>query len=66
MSYPVFGRVPESGAKDVPLDTNISMVFPRPPSILKMEIEPEVNISHVKQELIGYSGVNTHSTLLNR
>ena len=54
--YHPFDRFPEPGAKDVPLYTYISVSFPRPPGILKLEIEPEVEISHVKKELIFYSG----------
>jgi len=57
--YHPFDRFPEPGAKDVPLYTHISVSFPRPPSILKLEIEPEAEISHVKKELIFYSGKYT-------
>ncbi|MCK4476014.1 MAG: hypothetical protein KAU16_04740 [Methanophagales archaeon] len=57
--YHPFDRFPELGAKEVPLDTYISVSFPRPPGILELEIEPEVGISHVKKELILYSGKYT-------
>ena len=59
LPYHPFDRFPEPGAKDVPLDTYISVSFPRPPSILKLEIEPDVKIGHVKKELILYSGKYT-------
>ncbi|MBE0517188.1 MAG: Ig-like domain-containing protein, partial [Methanophagales archaeon] len=52
-------RFPEPGAKDVPLDTYISVSFTRPPGILKLGIEPEAEISHIKKELILYSGKYT-------
>jgi hypothetical protein len=55
MYYP-YNLFPISGASDVPLDTYISVSFTRPPGILKLEIEPEAEISHVKKELILYSG----------
>lgn len=58
--YPPYDRTPEPGADSVPLDTKISMSFPRPPALLKLEIEPEVRISHVDQELVShYSGKYT-------
>ncbi|MDI6885540.1 MAG: Ig-like domain-containing protein [archaeon] len=57
--YFIVDRFPEPEAKDVPLDTFISVSFPRPPTILKLEIEPGVEISHVKKELILYSGKYT-------
>lgn len=43
----------------MPLYTPISVSFIRPPGILKLEVEPEVEISHVKKELILYSGKYT-------
>lgn len=46
------GRSPEPGAKDVPLDTCITVSFGRPPPIVKLEIEPEVEISHVEKEYV--------------
>ncbi|MEA2032977.1 MAG: Ig-like domain-containing protein [Euryarchaeota archaeon] len=57
--YPALGLFPKPGAKNVPLITRISMSFPRPPQFLKLEVEPEVEISHVKKELIFYSGKYT-------
>ncbi|HIH97088.1 MAG TPA: Ig-like domain-containing protein [Thermoplasmata archaeon] len=57
--YPALGLFPEHGAKNVPLITHISVSYPRPPQFLKLEVEPEVEISHVKKELIFYSGKYT-------
>jgi len=44
--------IPGRGAKDVPLNTCISVSFWRPPGTVKLEIEPEVEISHVKKEYV--------------
>ena len=44
--------IPGRGAKDVPLNTCISVSFWRPPHIVKLETEPEVEISHVKKEYV--------------
>lgn len=45
-------RSPKPGAKDVPLNTCIAVIAFRPPGIVKLEIEPEVEISHVKKEYV--------------
>ena len=55
--YPFTGigysdRSPGPGAKDVPLNTSISVSFWRPPGAVKLEIKPEVEISHVKKEYV--------------
>jgi hypothetical protein len=57
--YRAHGLHPEPGAKNVPLITRISVSFIRPPQFLKLEVEPEVEMSHVKKELIFYSGKYT-------
>lgn len=59
LSYRAYGLFPKPGAKNVPLITHISVSFIRPPGILKLEVEPEVKIWHVKKELIHYSGKYT-------
>lgn len=50
LPFGCFGLSPEPGAKDVPLDTCITVSFGRPPPIVKLEIEPEVEISHLEKE----------------
>lgn len=57
--YRAYDIFPEPGAKDIPLNIHISVSFPRPPQFLKLEVEPDVEISHVKKELIFYSGKYT-------
>lgn len=57
--YQALGLFPKPGAKNVPLNTHFSVSFPRPPQILKLEVEPDVEISHVRKELILYSGKYT-------
>jgi hypothetical protein len=54
--YQALGLFPKPGAENVPLITHISVSFIRPPQFLKLEVEPEVKIWHVKKELILYSG----------
>jgi hypothetical protein len=57
--YQALGLFPKPRAKNVPLYTPVSVSFIRPPGILKLEVEPEVKIWHVKKELIHYSGKYT-------
>ncbi|MBO8183536.1 MAG: Ig-like domain-containing protein [Archaeoglobus sp.] len=53
--YTPYNIIPEPEATNVPLDTVISVSFPRPPAYLKLEIEPETKFSHVKKEMTHYS-----------
>lgn len=59
LPYHPYNLNPIPGAENVSLDASISLTFSRPPPLLKLEIEPEVNISYVEQELIFYSGKYT-------
>ncbi|MEA2075745.1 MAG: PKD domain-containing protein [Euryarchaeota archaeon] len=47
-------RIPEPGAKDVPVTTPISINFSKLPGIVELEMEPEVEISNINKEFITY------------
>jgi len=53
LPYHAYDRIPKPGAKDVPVTTSISITFSRPPGIVELEMEPEVEISHISKEMVG-------------
>jgi len=52
LPYQVMDRIPEPGAKDVPVTTSISINFSILPEIVELEMEPEVEISNISREIL--------------
>lgn len=53
LPYIAYDKIPEPGAKDIPITTTISITFSRPPEIVELELEPKVEISNIKKEIVG-------------
>lgn len=52
LGYAYFDRIPAPGSKGVPVTTNISISFSRPPSIVELGIKPVVEIRNITQERV--------------
>lgn len=52
LPYHAYNLIPEPGTENVMVTTNISVTFSRPPQIVELEMEPEVEISHMEKEIV--------------